>query len=69
MSTDGKKKQTWIQCSECGRIYQIQRQFSEDELYVVAYCDECENRIGLNLGCDENDIYLYMNSNLDRRLF
>ena len=69
MSTDGKKKHTWIQCQECGRIYQISRQFSDDELYAVAYCSECESRIGLNLGCDENDIYLYMNPNLDRRYF
>ena len=69
MSTDGKKKQTWIQCTECGRIYQISRQCSEEDLYVVAYCSECESRIGLNLGCDENDIYMYMNPNLDRRLF
>lgn len=69
MSTDGNKKYTWIQCQDCGRIYQIQRQFSNDELYVVAYCSECESRIGLNLGCDEEDIYYFMNPNLDRRFF
>lgn len=69
MSTDGKRKDTWIQCQECGNIYLISRQFPEDELYVVAYCSECESRIGLNLGCDENDKYYFMNPNLDRRLF
>ena len=69
MSTDGKKKQTWIQCTECGRIYQISRQFPEDELYVVAYCTECECRIGLNLGCDENDVYYFYNNSMDPRYY
>ena len=69
VSTDGNKTYTWIQCSECGRVYQIAGQTSEEDLYVVAYCTECESRIGINLGCDKNDIYLYMNPNLDRRMF
>lgn len=69
MSTDGNKRYTWIQCQDCGRIYRISRQVSEEELYVVAYCSECESRIGLNLGCDENDKYYYMNLNLDSRYF
>ena len=67
MSTDGKKKRTWIQCNECGHIYQIPHSVPIDKLYVATHCPNCESISGLNLGDDEDDIYLYMNPNIDNR--
>lgn len=69
MNTDGNKKYTYVQCQECGHIYRIARQYSDEDLYVTAYCVQCESRFGLNLGCNEDDIYYFMNPNLDGRLF
>lgn len=32
-------------------------------------CPRCEGRVGLNCGDKEQDIYLYMNINLDNRYY
>ena len=67
MSTS--KKKTWVQCASCGKIYQIPHSVDVEQLYIAAYCQECESRIAINLGDDISDIYLYMNPNLDERFF
>ena len=69
MNADGKKKKTFVQCTNCGKIYQISHSVDVEELYVTAYCKECESRMAINLGDKEEDIYLYMNPNLDERFF
>lgn len=69
MSTGKKKKYTWIQCATCGKIHQLPRLVPVEELYVAAYCPECESEIGINLGDDEDEIYNYYNINLDSRCY
>lgn len=69
MSTGKKKKNTWIQCNECGKIFQIPRSVPIEELYTIARCPRCGFMMGLNLGDKKEDIYLYGNPNLDERYF
>ena len=69
MNTERKKNIIWVQCQDCGEIYQVQRMFPTNELFVVAKCPACGSKTGLNLGDKEEDIYLYMNPNVDYRYF
>lgn len=69
MSTGKKKKDTWLQCSECGKIFQIPYSVSIEELYVTAECPRCDSTKGLNLGDKQEDIYLYENPNVDERYY
>lgn len=69
MSTGSKDKGCWIQCSQCGHIYWIEEDVPIDKLYVTSVCPRCDNNVGLNCGDDENDIYVYMNENLDPRYY
>lgn len=68
MSTE-QKQNSWVQCQECGNIYQVPYQAPESEVFVIAYCSVCESRTGLNLGNNKDDIYLYMNPNVDDRYY
>lgn len=69
MNTCGKENFTWIQCQTCGKIHQSPYTVPIDETFIVVNCPECGVTTGLNLGCDENDIYLYMNINADYRYY
>lgn len=69
MNTAGKKNFTYIQCQTCGEIYQIPCGISIEETFIAVNCPECGVTIGLNLGDEQDDIYLYMNPNVDNRYF
>lgn len=69
MSTDGKKIKTFIQCQTCGRIYRIPQAIPIEKLYVLTNCPDCGVTTGLNLGDNKEDVYLYMNNNLDSRYY
>lgn len=68
MKSNGKES-TWIQCQSCGNIYQIANKISIEKSIVNSMCPRCEGRVGLNCGDKEQDIYLYMNINLDNRYY
>ena len=61
-----EKEYTWIQCQGCGHIHQITKKVSVEELFVEAMCPKCRCSKGLNCGDNINDIYLYMNPNLQK---
>lgn len=69
MSTDLKRRTYYLQCQECGTIYIVQRKIQIEELFVKGNCPNCGVTTGLNLGDNEDDIYLYMNINMDRRAY
>lgn len=69
MSTESKRKPSWVQCQTCGTVYKISRSIPIEELYVAADCPKCGITIGLNLGDTEDDIYLYMCENVDPRYY
>lgn len=70
MSMDLKKKKCChIQCQVCGMIYTAQRNIPFEEMYVKANCPNCGIVTGLNLGDNEDDVYVYMNENIDPRYY
>ena len=69
MSTEWKRKTCWIQCQECGTVYIIPRKIPIEKIFVKTNCPHCGVTTGLNLGDSEDDIYLYMNPNVDRFIY
>lgn len=69
MNTDLERKTCWIQCRECGTVYTIPRKVQIEEAFIKANCPRCGITTGLNLGDNEDDIYLYMDINMDRRVY
>lgn len=63
------KKRTWIQCQNCGALYQIQQKLPVDAFYIDTECPECGYEVGLNCGENEEDVYELMNINLDDRFY
>ena len=64
-----RREKTWIQCTECGEIYTIDRSVSIEKMYVASVCPRCGNKRGLNCGHNKDDLYLFMNVNLDYRYY
>ena len=70
MVTGSKDKGCWIQCQQCGDIYWIEEEVPIDKLYVASVCPRCgDYGNGLNCGDNKDDLYLYMNENLDPRYY
>lgn len=69
MYSDGKKKSTWVQCQDCGEIFQIPYTISIDKLYVMTNCPNCGDAKALNLGNQKEDWYYFYNVNLDYRQY
>ena len=63
---NGEQDHTWVQGQYCGKIYTISRQISIDTLFVKSIC-KCGYDKALNLGDNKDDVYLYMNPNVDGR--
>ena len=68
MKSEGKQS-TWVQCQDCGKIYQIADKVSIDKSIIHSVCPRCGESIGLNCGDKEEDIYIYMNPSLDERYY
>jgi transcription elongation factor Elf1 len=67
---DGRgKEHTLIQCQSCGHIYVINKKISIEKSIINSVCPRCGGHVGLNCGDTEDDLYIYMNPNLDERYF
>lgn len=69
MVTGNKEKGCWIQCTQCGEVYYIEREVPIDRLYVASYCPGCGHTKGLNCGDKEEDVYTYYDPCLDGRYY
>jgi len=69
VSTDGRTKNTFVQCQTCGQIFRVPYEVEIDKLYITAECPRCGQVQGLNLGDKAEDIYFYYNVNLDDRCY
>ena len=56
-----------VQCMDCGHIYQIHKTLSSDAFIIESWCPGCECTKAINCGDNINDIYLYMDINIDPR--
>lgn len=68
MKSEGKQS-TWVQCQSCGKIYQIADKVSIEKSIIQSVCPRCDECVGLNCGDKEEDVYIYMNPNLDERYY
>lgn len=68
MKSEGKQS-TWVQCQSCGKIYQIADKVSIEKSIIQSVCPRCGDYVGLNCGDKEEDVYIYMNLNLDERYY
>ena len=64
-----REQGTWIQCAHCGHMYYIERNVSNNKLYITSECSRCGCKKGLNCGSNESEIYDLYNLNLDERYF
>ncbi len=60
---------TWVQCQSCGELYFIDKIISTDELYIRSICPGCNCNVGLNCGNNIEDAYMFMDINIDPRIF
>ena len=63
------KECTWVQCQNCGHIYQVANKTSIGRSMIKSVCPKCDYDVGLNCGDDIEDIYYFINPNLDERYF
>ena len=64
-----EKERTWLQCTNCGHIYIIDRKVSFEIAIVRSYCKQCGNERALNCGHSEDDAELMRDIFLDERYF
>jgi ribosomal protein L37E len=64
-----KEDGNYIQCQRCGYIYRIPNKISIERSIIKSECPRCGDKIGLNCGAKEEDVYIFMNPNLDERYF
>ena len=64
-----QERETWVQCQNCGHIYTVTQPIPINILMVNSECPQCEWDIGLNCGDNQDDLYLYMNANVDPRYY
>ena len=69
MVTAAGTQGTWVQCTQCGKIYFIKETTPIDKLYVTAICPKCDNYRAINCGDKKEDIYLYYDPYLDERYY
>ena len=63
-----EKETTCVQCQCCGYLYQIDTKIGLDISIVNSVCTRFGYERALNCG-NEEDIYLYYNTNLDTRYY
>lgn len=51
-----EKEQTWLQCTNCGRIHIVERKIPMTKAIVDSYCVRCGNERALNCGYNEDDV-------------
>ena len=66
---DTKEIKTWVQCRNCGHVYEIDRRISIEDLFVTAFCPSCNHNKALNCGESLSDVSLYVDRTLDEKYF
>lgn len=66
---DAGKERTWIQCTNCGHIYIVDRKISINMAIIRSSCPRCKWGRGYNCGHNELDIAELYDPYLDERYF
>lgn len=64
-----EKENTFIQCQDCGELYEVPYEISIERSIVRMECPQCGGHVGLNCGSNRNDVALYINSYVDPRYY
>ena len=64
-----EKERTWLQCTNCGCIYIIERQIPIEKVFIDLYCNKCGNGRALNCGYSEDDLSILKDAFLDERYY
>lgn len=60
---------TFVQCQNCGNVFQAEGKFKIDELYINYYCPKCGTYRVIQLGENYEDIFEFYNVNIDNKFF
>ena len=64
-----EKEKTWLQCTNCGHIYIVERKIPIEKSIVASYCKRCGHGRALNCGYSEDDLSELKDSFLDERYY
>lgn len=64
-----RKERSYIQCLNCGNVYDIEYKIPISNAIVNTVCPKCSHKRGLNCGQNENDVVELKDSFLDERYF
>lgn len=60
---------TYLQCANCGNIYDVENRIPIDKLYIDSYCPICNYSRALNIGDSKDDKYLYYDPHMDEKFY
>lgn len=64
-----KEPESYVQCQCCGHIYQVDYRIQIEMLMIKSTCNQCGYDKALNLGTKEEEIYEFLNINVDPRYY
>ena len=64
-----EREKTWLQCTNCGCLYIIERKISIERSIVNSYCERCGYNKALNCGHNEDDVMILRDYFLDERYY
>lgn len=65
----GNRGTNYVQCTQCGCIYKIEKTLDENIIYIDSKCPDCANKRALNIGKDILDQYELYDVTLDSRYY
>ena len=63
------KDRTFLQCTNCGEVYQVEQEYDIESLYINSCCPHCEHKRALVCGNSLDDIYELYDPVLDKRFY
>lgn len=64
-----RKERSYIQCLNCGNVYDVEYKIPISNAIVDMICPKCGHKRGLNCGCNKDDVAELEDSFLDERWF
>lgn len=69
MKPEDQNNGSYIQCQNCGELFYTQKNISIETTIIKIPCPRCGYKRGLNCGKCREDVYEFMNINLDKRYY
>lgn len=71
MKGEDYNNSNFVQCQCCGNTYMIktEKEIPVESLIIKSLCPKCGHINGLNCGKSKDDIYRFINLNIDNRYY